>query len=529
MNKKVQIWLPLVFSVAMIAGMFIGYRLRDNMPPGKNLLQKNRKSSMQEVLDLVRMKYVDPVNTDTLSDEAIQQVLAHLDPHSVYISASELSEVNEDLQGNFEGIGVEFNIFSDTVHVLNIVPGGPSDKAGLQAGDRFLRVGDTVVTGSRINSELIRKLLRGPRGSDVKVTLLRGKEQKQVTIRRGTIPIPSVDAVYMINKTAGYIRINKFAETTYEEFMEGIEQLKKNGMQQLLLDLRDNGGGLLDEAVEIADEMLDGNKLIVTVKGNGSPAQERRCKREGVFERGKVVLLVDENSASASEVLAGALQDHDRATIVGQRSFGKGLVQEQYDLTDGGALRLTVARYYTPSGRSIQKPYDKGLRAYNDELRRRYQDGSMVNADSNKVSKGQAYHTDAGRTVYGGGGIMPDVFVPSDTTKYDRKLYPLFAKNTLSNFAYTYATGNAALQQQYKTPAAFATGFVVNEILWKNFTAFAATDSIDLSGISGKDKTRLAETVKMMIARQIWRTNGYFEVRNASDPMFAKAVEEMGK
>jgi carboxyl-terminal processing protease len=304
-------------------------------------------------MDLVRSNYVDPVNTDTLTEEAVQAMLTHLDPHSVFIPAMHLSAINEDLQGNFEGIGVEFHIIRDTVNVVNVLPDGPSDKAGLKVGDKFLKVGDSTVTGKTISAERIKRLLRGQGGSKVTVLLLRDKLQQSSIITRGTIPLYSVDAAYMINPQTGFIHLNKFSGTSYEEFMEAMERLQKQGMTKLIFDLRDNGGGILGEAVDIVDEFLDENKMIVYTKGDKQDKYEYRCKRPGLFEKEKVVILVDEGSASASEVVAGALQDWDRAIIIGRRTFGKGLVQEQYQLSNGAALRLTVARYYTRKGRLL--------------------------------------------------------------------------------------------------------------------------------------------------------------------------------
>ncbi|HZE84768.1 MAG TPA: S41 family peptidase, partial [Puia sp.] len=371
--KKLQVWLPLLFAVVMILGMLIGFRLRGNIP--STAFFKTRKPApVQEVMDLINLKYVDRVAMDSLGDDAVQGMLTHLDPHSVFIPAVDLSEVNEDLQGNFEGIGVEFQIFDDTVNVVNVLAGGPSDRAGMQVGDKFLKVDDSAVAGNGVTNEKIRKLLRGPGSSKVTITLLREKDHKtlQLAVQRGTIPLPAVDVSYMIRKETGYIRINKFSETTHAEFARALQQLQTQGLQKLILDLRGNGGGILQESIEIADDFLDGDKLIVYTQGSRSPKVEYRCRRDGLFEKGKLVLLTDEGTASASEVLAGAVQDWDRATIIGRRTFGKGLVQEQYQLSDGSALRLTIARYYTPTGRSIQKPYDKGHDDYNDEVIKRF-------------------------------------------------------------------------------------------------------------------------------------------------------------
>ena len=513
----------------MISGILLGYRLKYNSPASAGFFSKDNSGTLQEVMELISKRYVDPVRQDSLSDEVISDMLNHLDPHSVFIPAKDLQAVNEDLAGKFEGIGIEFNIFSDTINVLSVLKGGPSEKVGLQVGDKFIKVGDSLVAGNGISGDKVRKLLRGEGGSKVTISVLRGKEQLQYTITRGTIPLYSRDAAYMIAPGVGYIRLNKFAETTYEEFMEGMETLKEKGIQKLVLDLRDNGGGILQEAVEIADEFLDGNKLIVYTVGSHTTKQEYRAKREGIFEKGKLVVLVDEGTASASEVLTGALQDWDRAEVIGRRTFGKGLVQEQYNLSDGAALRLTVARYYTPLGRSIQKPYDKGVENYNEEVIERYHNGGLLNADSNKKVIGQPYHTPSGKLVYGGGGITPDVFVPLDTTSVDTSLTRLYRKNTIGNFVYRYYVDHLKYFQQFSTPVEFIKGFEVTEPLYNSMVNFAEGDSINLKNLSAKDKQFLTERLKSLFARQIWRTEGFYEVNNSNDLTVKKGLEELNK
>lgn len=524
-KSKLKLWLPLLFSVMMIIGMVLGYRLRSNTQAVGSMFKFSQKRSpIQEVLDLVMLKYVDKVDSDTLGNEAIQGMLSKLDPHSSFIPANQLGDVNEVLQGNFQGIGIEFQIFQDTVNVLSVLPGGPSEKAGLMVGDKFLKVGDSVVTG-KISSDGIRKLLRGPGGSTVNTTLLRNGRVLEARIQRGIIPIPSLEAGYLIAPGTGYMRLNKFSENTYEEFMASLEQLQGLGMQSLILDLRGNGGGILGEAIDIADEFLDGDKLIVYTEGNNSPRIEYRARRKGLFEKGKLILLLDEQSASASEVLAGALQDWDRAEIFGRRSFGKGLVQEQYNLSDGSALRLTVARYFTPSGRSIQKPYDKGIDDYDNDIVNRYHHGELVNADSNKVANGKAYKTNAGKTVYGGGGIMPDVFIAADTTTGLKSLVALFQNNTLSNFTYLYYTTHTGQLNAFKDAAAFSSGFNWSDHDWNDFIAFAAKDSVLLAGMPDSDKAYLSDRMKGLLARYRWRNEGYYRVLNPHDIVVQKALK----
>lgn len=525
--KKLQVWLPLLFAITLIAGMGIGSTLRRHIPFSRSLFETTRPSSVQEVMDLVSLKYVDKVNPDSLTEDAIDAMLDHLDPHSVYIPSSRLEEVNDDLQGNFEGIGVEFFIINDTVNVTNVLHDGPSDEAGLQVGDRFLRIDDSTVAGNHINIDRIKKLLRGTGGSKVKVTLLRGQQTLQTTITRGTIPLYSVDASYMIDAKTGYIHLNKFSGTTYEEFMQAMEDLQKKGMQSLIFDIRDNSGGILTEAVDIVDEFLDDEKLIVYTQGAQQPRQEYRCKRPGLFEKGKLVLLVDEGSASASEVVAGALQDWDRATIIGRRTFGKGLVQEQYDLSNGAALRLTVARYYTPLGRNIQKPYDHGRDAYNDELTERFHNGEVLNGDTATHHTGEAFKTKGGRTVYGGGGITPDIFVPFDTTSYSDQVYNLLVSQHFSRFIYTYYIQHQPYFKQFKDPVDFAKRYTQSGEALDALVRFTARDSVNLQSISARDRAEVEQRIKVWIARQIWRTEGYFEVNNLYDPVVKKALEQM--
>ncbi len=530
--KKLQVWLPLLFAIVMVVGMVIGFRLRGNIRTS-GFFRRADQSSEQEVMDLIDKKYVDTVSNDSLGENAIDGMLSRLDPHSLFIPAQDLSEVNEDLQGNFEGIGVEFQIFDDTVNVMNVLAGGPSDKAGLQVGDKFVKVGDSVVAGNGINNDKIRRMLRGPGASKVTVTLLRVGEAgrpRAITITRGTIPLPSVDVAYMINKETGYIRINKFSETTHAEFVQALMKLQSQGLQKLVLDLRDNGGGILQESIEIADDFLEGDKLIVYTVGAHSPKMEYRCRRDGLFEKGNLALLTDEGTASASEVLTGAMQDWDRATIIGRRTFGKGLVQEQYQLSDGSALRLTIARYYTPTGRSIQKPYNKGHEDYDEEVMNRFHDGEVIHGDT-AIHSGPAFKTlgPEKRTVYGGGGITPDIFISFDTTTLSRSITSLYVSGTLNRFIYTYYIQHLPAFQPFNGPTAFATGFHDDEKVYNALVTYAARDTIDLRQLPARDKEALQHRVRALLARQIWRTEGYYEVSNAYDPVVAKALEVVEK
>lgn len=527
-NKKLQVWLPLIFSLVMIAGMFFGFKLHQQTGSAKGYFVRDRRSSLQEALDLIKNKYVDTVKIDSLQDNAMEGLMNQLDPHSVYIPAMDLSEANEDIVGNFQGIGVEFNIFDDTVNVLYVVPNGPSDKGGLQIGDRIIKVGDSSIVSKTLPSADIRKMIRGEAGSKVDLTILRNGQVLHKIITRGNIPIPSMDAAYMMDATTGYIKLNKFAETTYQEFMRAMETLQGKGMKSLVLDVRGNGGGLVTQATNIADEFLDGDKLIVYTQGTNTERREYKASKEGVFEKGKLVLLIDELSASATEILAGALQDWDRATIVGRRSFGKGLVQEQYGLSDGSAIRLTVARYYSPSGRSIQRPYDKGKKIYMEEILDRYNNGQLISPDSIHQN-GKIFKTKGGRTVYGGGGIMPDVFVPIDTSLYTQSITKLYLDGRFNNFVYTYYFNHLKAFQQYKTPADFAARYQNSADAWSQLVAYAKKDSVNLTNIPAADKKDVQDRIKAYLARLRWRTQGFYEVANSLDKVVQKAREEVNK
>lgn len=523
-KKKLQVWLPLLLSIIMIAGMFIGFRIKENMP-GKNFFYIEKRKPVEEVINLIENKYVDNIPVDSLADKAIEGILGQLDPHSIYLPASDLEEIKEDLAGGFYGIGVEYKVLDDTINILNVLKDGPSDKAGLQAGDEFIRVGDSAVAGVNVTPEKIKQLLRGGSGTKIKLSILRNNRLQSVTITRGRIPLNSLDAAYMIDDKTGYIRLNKFSETTYKEFMQATEKLKKLGMQSMILDLRDNGGGILTEATDIADEFLSDNKLITYTEGKHSDKKEYRCKREGIFETGKLAVLADDGTASASEVLIGALQDWERGTIVGRRTFGKGLVQEQYELSDGSGVRLTVARYYTPLGRSIQKSYANGTQAYKEELMNRYHHGEESSADSIKHTNAKAYKTQSGKTVYSGGGITPDVFVAIDTVIYNTEISKAITKGTINDFVYKNYLANKGKFAAYKTPHDFEKNYTVDMLTWNNLGDYAVKDSVNLKTLGPKEKTTLSKQIKILTARQIWRNEGLFEVSNAEDILVKKALE----
>jgi carboxyl-terminal processing protease len=523
-NNKVKVWLPLLFSFAMIIGMYLGYKMRDAMP-GKSFFYTEKRRPVQEIIDLINNKYVDDVNMQAITDTAIQAILHKLDPHSVFIPVDELSKVNEDLAGKFFGIGIEFNIISDTLNVTHVLKDGPSFKAGIETGDKLIKVNDSSIAGIKINIDKIRKLLRGDKGTTVSLTLLRNGNGKIVTVTRDAIPLSSIDANYMIANGIGYIKLNKFSQETYREFMRAMEDMQKQGLKKLILDLRGNGGGILDNAIEIADEFIDGNKLITYTEGKHLKKKEYKCKRNGLFEKGALVVLADEGSASASEVLLGALQDWDRATIIGRRTFGKGLVQEQYNLSDGSALRLTIARYYTPIGRSIQRSYSKGEKEYYNEITNRYYDGETTSADSVKNDSSKIFKTINGKTVYGGGGISPDIFVAIDTGLIAKAMIPFYTKNTISDFAYTFYLANKEALLKYKTTNNFIANFSFTDNNWNQFLSKVASDSIAFGKVSLPQKQDLMDKIKAGIARIIWRNEGYFQVINNKDKMINKALE----
>lgn len=486
-----------------------------------------KTSNLQEILQLIQDKYVDAVNTDTLGTTAINEMLSHLDPHSVYIPPSTVKQINEELQGSFEGVGIEYNIIHDTVTVIRCIPEGPAARAGLQSGDQLIVVNDTSLVKKELNSDSIRKYFRGPRGSTVNVVALRGGQRKLFTLQRDVIPAQIIEAAYMLTPSTGYIKLGRFSGNSYELFMEQLEKLQKQGMRELILDLRGNGGGLLDDAVQMADEFLDNNKLIVYTEGKSSPRQQYLAKRPGLFETAPLVVLLDEGSASASEVLAGALQDWDRATIVGTRSFGKGLVQEQFNLSDGGALRLSVTRYYTPLGRSIQKPYrDKSLLAYRDEVNQRNNHTDSTH-NSSAQHKGKVFRTANGKILYEGEGITPDYVVSADTIwqGLTERLDDL--TENLMALALKYYLQQQKLLTAVSNPAALSRQIQQDERL----RAWLANEVAGKFGQAGNlneaEKQQLLHHFAAMLAHIRWGKEGHYTVLNTTDRVVQKALETL--
>lgn len=484
----------------------------------------------QRLMALIDAFYVDTVNLQKLTEDAVIKVLSDLDPHSVYISKEEVDEMNEPLEGGFFGIGIQFTLLRDTLVVVAVVPGGPSEKAGLRAGDRIVSVDGENIAGKKISNTDVRKKLKGEKGTVVNVGVLRGDEVMDFRIIRDKIPIYSVDASYMLDKTTGYIKISRFAATTIKEFEAAVKKLQAEGMKDLVLDLQGNGGGYLGAAIGISDHLLTGNKMIVYTEGLNSGRREEYSTPAGYFQDGRVVVLIDGNSASASEIVSGAIQDWDRGLIVGRRSFGKGLVQRQFPLTDGSMIRLTTAHYYTPAGRCIQKPYSEGEDEYRAELYNRYRSGEMLNADSIAVNDSLKYYTKVKhRPVYGGGGIIPDVFVPIDTNINYLYFNHLLAKNVIGEYIINYVDKNREqLKKKYPDFKDFQKNFVVtdqmiNDIVKAGEKAGVKKDEKLLQPIIPTMKLQ----IKALIARDIWDMNEMYQILNDENETLKRGLEAL--
>jgi carboxyl-terminal processing protease len=484
---------------------------------------------LYSTLQMIEYYYVDSVKQEKLTEDAIAGMLEKLDPHSVYISKSELKEMNEPLVGNFEGVGIQFNVLFDTITVISPISGGPSEKLGIKSGDRIVKIDGINVAGIKIKNEDVIKKLRGAKGTKVTVNIFRkgNKDLIEYTIVRDKIPLFSIDASYMASPTIGYIKVNRFAQTTMDEFRKALAELKAKGAVDLILDLNDNGGGYLNMAFELADEFLGANKLIVYTEGVKSPKKTYTATSAGGFEKGKLVVLIDEGSASASEIVSGAIQDWDRGLIIGRRSFGKGLVQNQMPLPDGSAIRLTIARYYTPVGRSIQKPYKDGLEKYFSDLNNRYKHGELMNQDSIKMPDSLRYYTPNKRAVYGGGGIMPDIFIPLDTTKTSHYFSELIRKGVINQFGLSYVDKKRGeLLKNYPTFEVYKAKFQVDDALLESLYSEADKEGIkrDAKGIQ-RVKEVLKVQLKALIARDLWKIDNFFEIINELNDSYKKALE----
>lgn len=499
---------------------------------GKQIENSFRKLMMAHLA--IGNLYVDTVDFNKLTEDAIVGMLSKLDPHSTYTNARDTKSLNEPLQGNFEGIGIQFNILEDTLMVIQPVNNGPSEKVGILAGDRIVTVNDTAIAGVKMKREDIMRRLRGPKGTVVKLGVLRMGLDEQLTfsVKRDKIPVTSLEAAYMATPTTGLIRFGSFGRTTYNEVMEAMQRLREQGMQNLILDLQQNGGGYLDIAVALANEFLEAGDLIVYTQGRKMPYREERAKGSGSFLSGKLIVLVDEYSASASEILAGAIQDQDRGRIVGRRTFGKGLVQRPVDLPDGSMIRLTTARYYTPSGRSIQKPYEKGdNEKYGKDVIDRFNRGELIHADSIHFPDSLRYKTlRKGRVVYGGGGIMPDYFVPLDTNAYTKYHRELMAKGVIINTNLKYIDKNRKrLRAEYPTFADFKARYEVPEEALKLLQAEADKMKVKPADEDERQRSlpRIRLHLKALVARDLWDMSEYFEIMNTENPLVQKALELM--
>ena len=521
---------PILIVLLLMAGILMGLYI--NKGVGKSQVSLEGGSKFDEVMWYVGNDYVDKPDAQKLQDEAIASMMEKLDPHSAYISLDEFNEVNDPLLGSFDGIGVQFRLEKDTIAVVSVIKGGPSEKVGILAGDRIVYVDDTLVASKKLTNEDVMRKLKGPKNTKVRVRVLRHGVEGLLdfTITRAAIPTYSVDIAYMLNESVGYLKLSKFSATTADEFKKGIRDLKAQGMQQLVFDLRGNTGGYLSAAVNIVDEFLPKGSLIVYTEGRNRPRQYMKARRTGMLEDMPVVVLIDDGSASASEIVAGALQDNDRGTIIGRRSFGKGLVQEQIMLSDRSAIRLTVARYYTPTGRCIQKPYGPDHEQYLLESYERYDNGELFSEDSIHFADSLRFTTPGGKVVYGGGGIMPDIYVPlvNDSTEY--YFNRIVNLGLLYQYAFEYTDRHRQQLQRYTTVEAFDRQFVVTDAMFDAVVRLA-----DAKGIIGTEEQRQVARreadilLKAYVARILFDDEGFYPIYAPMDEILQKAIGELRK
>lgn len=522
--KKTSVWMPLAIAVALVAGMWIGKSFFNNSA------RWNSRSKLDTILDIIDRSYVDDIDTDSLLETSFAGLLSHLDPHSVYIPASDLQNVNEELSGSFSGVGISFNLLNDSINVLEVISGGPSEKAGLLAGDKIVSINDTIVAGQNWSDVKVRASLRGPKGSVVKLGIKRHTSNKVLTFEviRGDIPVTSIDASYMIAPKIGYVKINKFGSNTYSEFLTSVINLMADGADKFVIDLRGNGGGFMEPAVLMANEFLPAGSPIVSMRGKTTP-DERPTFSDGsgsLLDK-ELVVLIDEVSASASEIFAGAIQDNDRGLVIGRRSFGKGLVQNQMELPDSSAIRLTIARYYTPSGRCIQKTYAPGT-DYDRDIINRYEHGEFYSADSIKLDKSLAFETLHGRTVYGGGGIMPDIFVPNDTAGITSYYLNVVNAGLIQKYTFDYTDRNRDRLEKTKDVATLLRMLPDDDTLLQDFVSYSQK-----AGVAPRwyyiniSRDLIVNQLKAMIARNALGVEGYFKVFNELDPTVVSGVEAL--
>lgn len=535
MNKKNLILVLIVFLsvvLGLLLGNLLARRAEIRGPQGdfSFLSREFSNNKLDEVLSLIDQQYVDSIDVNELTEEMMVDLIAKLDPHSVYIPAADLENVNSELEGSFSGIGVQFNIQNDTITIVSVISGGPSEKVGLLAGDRIVEVNDTAFTGKKVTNEKVMKKLRGKANTKVKLGIRRHgtAEKLTYTVTRGEIPVNSVDVSYIIAPQTGFIKVSKFAATTYSEFLNAIADLRAKGARKYIIDLRENSGGFMDQAINMVNEFLPANQMIVYSEGKAYPRYEARATGKGSLISAPVVVLIDEFSASASEIFAGAIQDNDRGTVIGRRSFGKGLVQQQMDLTDGSAVRLTVARYYTPSGRSIQKPYENGKADdYELDILNRYMHGEIDNKDSVQLKDTLKYKTLKGRTVYGGGGIMPDIFVSRDTSEYSTYLNKVVNYGYLYQFAFQYSDQHRNTLKAFRDWQKMETHLNTQNLL-AEFVKFAGTKGVKPTGrdlaISGKFIQR---QLNAYITRNTLGDNGFYPLFYKEDKTILKAIDAL--
>jgi len=533
-SNRNRILMPLAFALVLVSGVFIGryiFSLQGSMN-ANSLMIYPHQDKVETVLNLIRDEYVDSIDMKELEEKVVPHIVENLDPHSVYIPAKELKQVNEELEGNFSGIGVQFSIQNDTVMVVAVISGGPSEKLGILPGDRIIKVNDTTIAGVGItNNDVIHKL-RGEKGTHVKVSVMRRNVDKLIDfdITRGEIPVNSVDVAYMVTDETGYVKIDRFAQNTYQEFVTALATLKKEGCKNIIVDLRNNSGGLLDVAYRMTNEFLRSGDVVFFTQGKAQPRREVKANGIGSCQDTKVIVLINEFSASASEIFAGAIQDNDRGLIIGRRSFGKGLVQSQIPLPDGSALRLTVARYYTPSGRCIQKPYVRGdAEDYYKDIIHRYEHGEFFARDSVVQNDTMKYYTKSGRVVFGGGGIMPDIFVPRDTTMYSDLYYTMRASGLIYQYALKYADENRNVLKKY-TDADSMLKYLNKQSVFTDFIKFVKKKKVKVDQKQLQRSMPLINNeLKAYIARNIIDNKGFYPILGREDNVLQEAVKEMKK
>lgn len=525
-------FIPFLLAICLIAGIAIGTFYANHFSGNKLGIINTSSNKLNALLRIIDDQYVDTVNISDLVEEAMPQILSELDPHSSYIPAKDLEAVTADLKGSFSGIGIQFTIQNDTIHVNSVIQGGPSEKVGLMAGDRIVEVDDSAFVGKIVTNEEAMKRLKGEKGSKVKLGVYRPgeKELLHFTVVRGNIPVKSIDAAYMINEKVGYVKVNKFGETTYPELLIALAKLNQKNCEGLIIDLRGNTGGYMAAAIQMVNEFLPNNRLIVYTQGRKSPREDYNSNGTGSNQKMPLVVLVDEGSASASEIFAGAIQDNDRGTIVGRRSFGKGLVQQPIEFSDGSAIRLTIARYYTPSGRCIQKPYEKGKESeYELDLLTRYEHGEFFSADSIKQNETEVYHTRLGRPVYGGGGIMPDIFVPQDTTGMTSYFRMAANRGLIIRYTFEYTDQNRSTLQKYDTPEKMEE-YLKKQNLLNTFAAWAEKKGLKRrNNLMAKSRQLFEISLYGNIIYNMLGMEAYVEYLNETDKAVLKAVEILEK